>query len=69
MGGGNLRERLIQRRVPCRRSPTCARSRHVVVRSAPLFCDPDTSIHDAAEMMIAERRSAMLVKTRDGLGS
>ena len=39
-----------------------------VVRSAPLFCDPDTSIHDAAEMMIAERRSAMLVKTRDGLG-
>ena len=66
---GNLRERLIQAARTMRAFPD-VRTQPVtsVVRSAPLFCDPDTSIHDAAEMMIAERRSAMLVKTRDGLG-
>ena len=66
---GNLRERLIQAARTMQAFPD-VRTQPVtsVVRSAPLFCDPDTSIHDAAEMMIAERRSAMLVKTRDGLG-
>jgi CBS domain-containing protein len=39
-----------------------------LVRSTPLFCGPDTTIHDAAEMMIAAKRSALLVETRDGLG-
>jgi CBS domain-containing protein len=66
---GNLRERLIQAARTMQAFPD-VRTQPVtsVVRSAPLFCDPETSIHDAAEMMIAERRSAMLVKTRDGLG-
>ena len=39
-----------------------------VVRSAPLFCDPDITIHDAAQLMIDERRSVILVRTSDGLG-
>jgi CBS domain-containing protein len=66
---GNLRERLIQAARTMQALPD-VRTQPVtsVVRSAPLFCDPDTSIHDAAELMIAERRSAMLVKTQGGLG-
>ena len=66
---GNHRERLIQAARTMQALPD-VRTRPVtsVVRSTPLFCDPDTSIHDAAELMIAEKRSAMLVKTRDGLG-
>jgi len=66
---GNLRERLIQASRTMQALPD-VRTRPVtsVVRSTPLFCDPDTSIHDAAKLMIAEKRSAMLVKTRDGLG-
>jgi ribosomal protein L27 len=39
-----------------------------VVRSAPVFCDPDTTIRDAARLMIDEGRSAILVRARDGLG-
>ncbi|MCX6363357.1 MAG: DUF294 nucleotidyltransferase-like domain-containing protein [Actinobacteria bacterium] len=39
-----------------------------VVRSAPVFCDPDTTIRDAAQLMIDERRSVILVHARDGLG-
>ena len=39
-----------------------------LVRSAPLFCEPDTTVREAARLMAAEGRSALLVKTRDGLG-
>ena len=34
----------------------------------PLFCEPDTTIREAAGMMIAGGRSAILVKARDELG-
>ena len=65
----NHRERLIQaaRSVSAlpevRTLPVTA-----VIRSTPLFCDPGTSIHDAAETMAAGGRSAILVRTREGLG-
>ena len=39
-----------------------------VVRGTALMCDPDTTISAAAETMVAEGRSAMLVRARDGLG-
>ena len=39
-----------------------------LVRGAPPMCDPETTISRAAEMMIAEGRSAVLVRARDGLG-
>jgi CBS domain-containing protein len=39
-----------------------------VVRGAPAMCDPETTISKAAEMMIAQGRSAVLVRTREGLG-
>ena len=39
-----------------------------VIRSTPLFCDPGTSIHDAARIMAAGGRSAILVRAREGLG-
>ncbi len=39
-----------------------------VVRGAPPLCDPSTTISEAARMMIAEGRSAILVRARDGLG-
>ena len=39
-----------------------------VVRGAPQFCDPETTISAAAEIMTADGRSAVLVRTRDGLG-
>ena len=39
-----------------------------VVRGAPQFCDSDTTIGEAAEAMTAEGRSAILVRTREGLG-
>ncbi len=39
-----------------------------LVRSDPLFCDPDTPIHDAAQLLMDAGRSAILVRTRDGLG-
>ena len=39
-----------------------------VVRGAPPMCDPETTISQAAEMMIAEGRSAVLVRAREGLG-
>ena len=39
-----------------------------VLRGAPPMCDPDTPISKAAEMMIAHGRSAVLVRTREGLG-
>ena len=39
-----------------------------VVRGEPLLCDPDTTISEAAKIMTAEGRSAILVRARDGLG-
>ena len=39
-----------------------------LVRGAPPMCDPETTIGRAAEMMIADHRSAVLVRTREGLG-
>ncbi len=39
-----------------------------LLRSAPVFCEPDTTITDAAGLMAREGISALLVKTRDGLG-
>ena len=38
-----------------------------VVRGAPLQCEPETTVSEAAKMM-TEGRSAILVRTRDGLG-
>jgi CBS domain-containing protein len=39
-----------------------------VLRGAPPMCDPETPISQAAEMMVAEGRSAVLVRARAGLG-
>ncbi len=66
---GNHRERLLQAARTMSALPD-VRTRPVteVVRSAPVFCDPDTTIHDAAQIMIDERRSAILVNTSGGLG-
>ena len=66
---GNQRERLIQAARTMRALPD-VRNRPVtsLVRSAPLFCEPDTPIREAAKMLADARRSAMLVRLRDGLG-
>ncbi len=66
---GNLRERLIQAARTMRSLPE-VRTRPVtsLVRSAPLFCEADTPIRDAAQMLIDAGRSAILVRLRDGLG-
>ncbi len=39
-----------------------------VVRGAPPVCDPETAISEAAALMTAGGDSAVLVRTRDGLG-
>jgi len=39
-----------------------------LLRSAPLFCAPTATAHEAAGLMQAEKRAALLVRTRDGLG-
>jgi CBS domain-containing protein len=39
-----------------------------VLRGAPKLCDLETTIGAAAELMAAEGRSAILVRTREGLG-
>ena len=64
-----LRERLIQAARTMRALPD-VRTRPVtsLIRNAPLFCDPDTTVRAAAELLIAEGRSALLVRGRDGLG-
>jgi CBS domain-containing protein len=66
---GSQRERLLQAARSMSALPD-VRTRPVteVVRSAPVFCDPDTTIHDAAQLMIDEGRSAILVQAREGLG-
>lgn len=63
------RDRLIQAARTMRALPD-VRTRPVtsLLREPPLFCDPDTTIRDAAREMVAEARSAILVRTRDGLG-
>jgi CBS domain-containing protein len=39
-----------------------------VVRSTPLFCEPDTSIREAARIMAEGGRSCILIHTPQGLG-
>ena len=65
----NSRERLLQAAGTLRALPD-VRAMPVtsVTRSKPLFCDPDTSIQDAARIMIAEKRSAILVRAKEGPG-
>jgi CBS domain-containing protein len=66
---GNQRERLIQAARTMRALPD-VRNRPVtsLVRSEPLFCEPDTTIREAARMLAEAGRSALLVRLRDGLG-
>ena len=66
---GNQRERLIQAARTMRSLPD-VRNRPVtsLVRSKPIFCEPDTPIREVAKLLIAEGRSAILVRLRDGLG-
>ena len=65
----NGRERLLQAAGTMRALPD-VRTLPVtsVTRSKPLFCDPETTAQEAAKIMIAEKRSAILVRTRDGNG-
>jgi CBS domain-containing protein len=65
----NLRERLLQAAGTMRALPD-VRALPVtsVTRSKPLFCDPDTTAQKAAEIMIAEKRSAILVRGPGGHG-
>ncbi len=62
---GNLRERLIQSASTMLALPD-VRTRPVtsLVRSDPIFCEPDTPIHDAAQILMDAGRSAILVRTR-----
>ena len=61
---GNQRERLLQAARAMSALPD-VRTRPVteVVRSAPVFCDPDTTIREAGRLMIDEKRSAILVRS------
>ncbi len=64
-----LRDRLIQSASALRALPD-VRARPVgsLLREAPVFCDPDTTIRDAARLMANQSLTALLVQTRDGLG-
>jgi CBS domain-containing protein len=65
----SLRERLIQVARTMRGAPDVrVRSVASLVRTAPLFCNPHTTIREAARLMGTERASALLVRTSDGLG-
>jgi len=65
----SLRERLLDAARTMRSLPdVVTRPVTSLVRSAPLFCDPDATVREAAELMEAERRPALLVRARDGLG-
>ena len=65
----SLRERLLDAARTMRSLPdVVTRPVTSLIRSKPLFCDPDTSAREAAKLMAAEKRSALLVRTRDGLG-
>jgi CBS domain-containing protein len=65
----NARERLLQAAGTMRALPD-VRTLPVtsVVRSKPLFCDPGTPVQEAAKIMIAEKRSAILVRGPGGQG-
>jgi CBS domain-containing protein len=65
----NARERLLQAAGTLRAMPD-VRAMPVtsITRSKPLFCDPETTAREAAEIMIAEKRSAILVRGSDGRG-
>jgi CBS domain-containing protein len=65
----NSRERLLQAAGTMRALPD-VRTLPVtsVTRSKPLFCDPETTAQEAAKLMIAEKRSAILVRGRGGKG-
>ena len=39
-----------------------------LVRTTPKFCEPDTPIREVAELMMADKRGALLVRLPDGLG-
>jgi CBS domain-containing protein len=65
----SLRERLLDAARTMRSLPdVVTRPVTSLVRSAPVFCDAGTSVRDAARLMAAEKRSALLVRTPDGLG-
>ncbi len=66
---GNQRERLIQAARTMRALPD-VRNRPVtsLIRSAPLFCEPETPIREAAKLLASAGRSALLVRLREGLG-
>ena len=65
----NLRERLLDSARTMRALPdVVARPVTSLIRSAPLFCEADATVREAAQLMEAEKRSALLVRTRDGLG-
>ena len=63
------RERLVQAAGTMRATPD-VRTLPVtsVTRSKPLFCDPETTAQQAAEVLIAEKRSAILVRGPGGRG-
>jgi CBS domain-containing protein len=65
----NLRERLLQAAGTMRAMPD-VRTLPVtsVTRSKPLFCDPGTTAQEAAQILIAEKRSAILVRGPGGKG-
>ena len=66
---GSLRERLLDAARTMRSLPDSAtRPVTSLIRSAPLFCDGDATVREAAKLMEAERRSALLVRFRGGLG-
>jgi CBS domain-containing protein len=64
-----LRARLIDAARTLRALPD-VRTRAVssLVHHAPVFCDPETPIADAAALMAMEHVTALLVQTREGLG-
>jgi CBS domain-containing protein len=65
----SLRERLLDAARTMRALPDVVnRPVTSLLRSAPLFCDPNTTAREAAGLMQAEKRAALLVRTRDGLG-
>lgn len=65
----NARERLLQAAGTMRALPD-VRVMPVtsVTRSKPLFCDPETTAREAAQIMIADKRSAVIVRGPGGRG-
>jgi CBS domain-containing protein len=65
----NNRERLIQAARSMSALPEVRTLRvTAVVRSTPLFCEPDTTVREAARIMAEGGRSCILVHLPDGLG-